>query len=203
MALAVWMQRQGDGFFPAEEIDRQCLSSYQDNQPVLIEISKVTQRDMDRHRKYWGGLVKLVAQHWEPKNKLVLKYERSVLNQMIDFVTNQGQPTDALSVVIDAFIGYRVKQAQALHIEHSAKEVLESIHEWIKEEAGYFDLVVTPTGVKRKVRSISFAKMPSQEAFEEFYSKAFDVAWRYVLVNVGYKSQEEAQEMALRMLSMR
>lgn len=203
MTTAAFFERIGDGFFPATDIDRQLLQSYKEKQPTIFDIRKSSDRDMERHRLYFGGLVKLVANHWNPGAHIALMYDRRLLNDMIDFVAHQDYPTDGLSVVIDAFISFRVSKARSLYHEQSAKDLIQTIHDWLKEESGYFDYVVTPTGVKRQIRSISFSAMKTQEEFEEFYSKAFNVAWNHVLINVGYKSEREAQDMALRMMRMR
>jgi len=48
-----------------------------------------------------------------------------------------------------------------------------------------------PDGVKKVVRSISFDKM-SQEEFNVYYLRAFDVCWRMVLSR-QFDDEEQAQ----------
>jgi hypothetical protein len=44
--------------------------------------------------------------------------------------------------------------------------------------------------------------MPSEEEFSEFYKRVFSVAWRYVLSKAQFKSQSEAENIALEMSAM-
>jgi hypothetical protein len=84
-----------------------------------------------------------------------------------------------------------------------AKTMLQDIHDFLKEEAGYYDLVKTPTGVKKRLHSINFNALSSQAEFDVFYKKVFGVAWRYVFSRANFSSEAEAEKVALDMSRMR
>ena len=67
----------------------------------------------------------------------------------------------------------------------------EEMHEYVKREVGYYDLIQTPDGLIKKTRSISFDKM-SHEQFFVYYKKAFNVIWNLCLCKV-FKDRDEAQ----------
>ena len=62
-------------------------------------------------------------------------------------------------------------------------KTVDNILEIVKFRAGYFETIVTHTGKKHyKTKSISYADMDNAE-FEQFYSKALDVAFEITQMN--------------------
>ena len=78
-------------------------------------------------------------------------------------------------------------------------KAFEPFRKWLIIEAGYYTEHKVPNGTVREAKSISFAKMDDVE-FSELYKSVFNVCWRFVLSRV-FDSEQEAEEVALRMLS--
>ena len=53
---------------------------------------------------------------------------------------------------------------------------IEQFRKWLIMEAGYFDVVENPHGIRKEAKSISFAKM-GQEEFNAFYMACRAVVW--------------------------
>ena len=53
---------------------------------------------------------------------------------------------------------------------------IEQFRKWLVVEAGYFDVVENPHGIRKEAKSISFAKM-GQEEFNAFYMACRAVVW--------------------------
>nr|WP_244896450.1 DUF1367 family protein [Snodgrassella alvi] len=67
-------------------------------------------------------------------------------------------------------------------------------------EAGYFNICVTPAGVVKEPKSISFASM-DQDEFNAFYKACFNVCWNMILCN-RFSSKDEAQQAIDQLLSL-
>ena len=64
--------------------------------------------------------------------------------------------------------------------EMSENQIKQAIHHWIKMEAGFYDLIETPAGLRRQVKSIKFSGL-NQDGFAWFYNSAFGVCWNFIL----------------------
>lgn len=67
---------------------------------------------------------------------------------------------------------------------------IDTFKDWVKVQSGYFEYHITPSGSLRTVaKSVSFAAM-DEEIFNDFYKKACDVIWRYVVKNYTEEDKE-------------
>lgn len=203
MPIELTVQKMGDYLVPATSADIEAIETIKNGQGFRVELIKVSDRSIKHHRLYWGGLIRLVADYWEPESGLISKYDKKVMGGLIDWVAAQGKNTDALSSLISLYLQDRADNIKRhLPENEAAAAKLQTIHEWLKEEAGYYDAILTPTGVKKQTKSINFNAMPSEAEFNQFYKRVFSVAWRYVLSKAQFKSQAEAEQIALDMSRM-
>lgn len=203
MTIELAVRKVGDVLVPVTDADREALFGIKQGQGFRVELIKVSDRSIEHHRLYWGGLVRLVADYWEPHDGLISKYDKRVMEGLIDWVAKQGKNTDALYNLINLYLQDRAQEIKKHLPEHQAAAAsLQSIHRWLKLEAGFYDAVLTPTGVAKEVRSINFNALPSEAEFIEFYKKVFSVAWRYVLSKAQFQSMEHAMNAAEEMSRM-
>jgi len=201
--ISAVVRKVGDGLVPETEADKEALAPFKQGKAFRVEVIQMSDRAAANHRLYFGGLVRLVADYWVSDDGLISKYDKKVMSGLIDWVSAQGKNTEALQELINLYLQDRSEVIKAALPEYEkAATDLNSIHQWLKEEAGLYDAVLTPTGVRKEVHSISFNAMPKEEDFLLFYKKVFAVAWRYVFSRANFKSQEEAESLAMRMADM-
>ena len=198
MPIELTVQKIGDNLVPVADVDRHALENVKNGQGFRVEIKQQSARSIAHHRLYWGGLIQLLSDYWEPNAHS--RYDRKLMADMIQWIASNNLPTDGLSNVTDAYLEYRALKASEAAKMHEAAHSSDNIHQWLKEEAGHWEAVQTPTGIKRSIKSINFNAM-SQEEFNEFYKKAFSVAWRYVF-STKFESQEQAENVAMQMSQM-
>ena len=185
---------------PATEHDRETINRlYKMGQPVAVDIAKQSDRNLQHHKKYFGGLIGLVKDYWSPQAGLLNTTEIRTADAFCKYLMHKIKLTD--------------EQCQALKQDylnslknHRSQRVValpastEEIHDWIKIEAGYFRLITLPDNtIRKEPTSISFAKM-SQEQFDLFYRKAFNVCWNFILSR-HFSTQEEAENAANQLLA--
>ena len=71
-------------------------------------------------------------------------------------------------------------------------------HLWLKQETGYYDAILTPTGIIKQSKSINFNAMKQPE-FNDFYKKAGSVVWEYIFKDRNFESPEQADNLARQM----
>tara|TARA_R110002012_G_scaffold262505_1_gene444813 strand:- start:17272 stop:17883 length:612 start_codon:yes stop_codon:yes gene_type:complete len=197
------VQKRGDYLVPLTDADREVIAGKRNGQGFRVQLVQVSDRSVKFHKLYFGGLIRLLSDYWEPESGLISSYDRKVMSGLIDYVAEMKHPTDALKTLISHYLeGRAEKVKQYVPDNEKVADRLMAIHDWLKEEAGYYDVVLTPTGVKKKVKSINFNAMKSQDEFNEFYQKAFGVAWRYVFSKNNFKDQKEAEDLAFEMSRM-
>lgn len=201
--IEITVQKRGDYLVPVTDADHEAIAHKRSGQGFKVQLVEVSDRSVKYHRLYFGGLVRLLSEYWEPESGLISNYDKKVMRGLVNYVADMKQPTDGLETLISHYLKDRAGKAKNyLAANEKAKNTLTSIHEWLKEEAGYYDAVLTPTGIKKKVKSINFNAMKSNEEFDEFYRKAFGVAWRYIFSKNNFKNQEEAEKLAVEMSMM-
>lgn len=67
---------------------------------------------------------------------------------------------------------------------------IDTFKDWIKVQSGYYEYHALPNGKLRTVaKSVSFASM-TEEDFADFYKKASDVIWTYIVKNYTKEDKE-------------
>lgn len=195
MPIELMVIKRGGMLYPYLEDDRVKLRNVRQDQGYRCTFVQQHDRSMRHHRKYWGGLLELMADYWDVPAGVVSPTEESVLSAYNRWLARKtGVREDTLQEAKDQFVTAlkqrRGEQIGDVEQDHSRKK--EIIHRWIKEQMGFYDLVPTPTGYDKKLKSINFQSMPDEASFLEFYRGAFDVAWKYIL-SQSFNSSEEAE----------
>jgi len=76
MAIELAVTKIGSNLVPATAADIEALNGIKSGQNFRVEITRISDRSMAHHRLYWGGLVRLVADYWEPESGLISRYDR-------------------------------------------------------------------------------------------------------------------------------
>lgn len=189
----MYIVRQGGQLLPWSEDDREALKGLREGQVVSCSLARQTNRNLEHHRLYWAGLLGLALDYWEPAGGMLSPNEAALLRSYTKYLERTGGVEGALQKPLKEFTA-RVcaRRAEKVGVPHKSKAAL---HRWIKEELGLYDLEVTPAGVRKVLKSVSFARMDQSE-FDEFYREAFSLIWRFVLSAV-YASEPEAQDAVL------
>lgn len=182
--MEIVMLKMADGsFVPMTTYDKSLASGLPTGQAIKVKVKRVKDRSYQFHKLYFGGLLELAADYFEPVGGLVQEGERKTLrglNRYADAVAGCRQ--DSLRLLCKSYI-QNVQSQRAEKVaqpEMKPHEVIDLLHEWVKKEAGLYDLFIVPNGIEKKVRSISFDKMTDVE-FEQYFKKAYDVIWRFIL----------------------
>lgn len=168
-------------FAPATDIDYSESAKIQPGQAIRVEAKRIKPRSLQHHRLYWSGLIELIAQYWEPKESFLASHERDVMNNFVKWLKASGTSEDSVQAVSDILKLYADSLEESRADKLPPAEVSkQAIHEWLKLETGHWDYIDTPKGKMRKARSINFNAM-DQHQFNEFWIRAVNVAWRFVL----------------------
>lgn len=167
---------------------------------AVYKFSAVTQtaRSLRHHRLFFGGLLTLALEYYEPTNGLLTPSEISTLQNFAGWLDKKSGNSGAVANAADAFLK-ELQESRAAKIESPSKSI-DSLLEWVKLEIGHYDLIETPRGIIKKTRSINFNSL-SQERFNELYRDAFSVIWRFILSR-PFETEEEAQRAIDQLLSM-
>lgn len=186
------------GFEFATDADRESALSWPIGRAVKVPVTLQSKRALKFHQKYWAGLVALTFDYWEPDSGMTTQAEHSLIaNFCMTLESIAGENFGAAQWGEMFLSNLGQKRAQKIAAPTKTKK---SLHRWIKEQAGYFDIEITPTGIKRALKSINFNSM-SEEEFKEFYKAAFTVCWRYVLSST-FQDEAQAENAVNQLLSM-
>lgn len=183
---------------PYMEQDREKLAAVKQGQPFRITATRQSRRSVQHNRLYWGGLIRLLEDYWHPAAGCISPNEEAILASFCRFVAKQVPVGEAMETVRQAFTE-RLRASRAERLGTPAVD-RQAIHDWIKEELGMFDLYLTPSGWKKKLRSTNFNSM-DQWTFTLFYAAAFNVAWKFILSR-QFTDPQEAQVAIHRLMDM-
>lgn len=199
MPVEIMLAKCQDGALrPVSSVDQDEVAKLKIGQGLRVQATQVKQRSLQWHRLYFGGLLGLAYEYWNPAGGLVSASEIATLEKFAAWLDSKSSNTGAIQHASEAFL-LELTQRRAEKIEAPIKSIA-GLHRWIKEEAGYYDLIVTPRGLVRQVRSLNFNSMDGDE-FAEFYKKAFSVVWRFILSRT-FSSEAEAQNAVDQLVSM-
>jgi hypothetical protein len=189
MIEIMMVKTAGNGLQPATAKDADEYGKIKIGQPVRVALTQVKQRSLKWHKMYWGGLLQLAMDAWEPQGGLISSTEKSTLNNFADWLDAKSGNSGAIKAACNAFMD-ELAQRRSQRIDTPSKSI-EALHRWVKAESGLYDLEMTPAGVRKVERSINFNSMDADE-WQEFYKQAFGVCWRFILSR-SYGSEEELQ----------
>jgi hypothetical protein len=203
MPIELTVQKLGDTLRPVTSADREALEGVRHGQGFRVSLVRVSDRSIKHHRLYFGGLVRLVADYWESEAGVRSEYDHRFVRGYLKWLSGANFDPGPSEVSLGMYLEHRNEVAKN-HIPENekAKSTLQDIHDFLKEEAGYYDLVKTPTGIKKRLHSINFNALPSEAEFMVFYKKVFGVAWRYVFSRADFASEADAEKVAEEMARM-
>jgi len=56
---------------PASAADQDHMGKFKTGQAVRVSVTQIKSRSLQHHRLYWGGLIELAMDYWEPTGGLV------------------------------------------------------------------------------------------------------------------------------------
>lgn len=181
--------RTPNGLLPATEADREQLSKWKVGQVVHGKYTQM--RNSAFHRKFFA-MLDLALDYWEPAGGLIPRQERRGIEGLARYFERlngkPGQLQHAVKAYFDELERDRAERFPAV------EKGREAFREWAIVEAGHFELEQTPTGIRKKAKSISFANM-EQAKFDELYRDVFSVLWRTVLQS-HFETEDDAMAAA-------
>lgn len=153
-------------------------------------------RNYQFHKRFFK-LLQFGFDYWTPTGGTLTQPERQLINGFVDYLIDMsGQHGEVISAVADEYLFQVGKQrAQDIVLLKS----FEPYRGWATVEAGYYDEVILPNGLRQRIpKSISFAKM-GEDSFQSLYKSVFNVLWHFILSR-SFRSRQEAENVALQLL---
>lgn len=182
------------GLVPHTEADKEVFDKWKLGGVISVDCKQV--RNPGFHKRFFN-LLNLAFDYYEPSSGVLTNDEKNILKEVFVELDNQSNNSGVLLDWGREFIKTTAKKRMS-QIEN-IKNAFDPFWEDMVVQAGYYDEVRVPSGIKKVRRSISFAKMDQIE-FNSLYAAVFNVCWRFVLSR-SFKSEAEAQDAAEQLLS--
>lgn len=183
---------------PVTAIDADSLKQVKVGQAVKIQVTRQKGRSLPHHRLFFGGLLPFAFEYWQPAGGVISPKERDVVlwiaKRLDKFAGNKGIIVTAADEALNLLAKKRAEKLPVIEKD------IDSFRRWLTIEAGYFNICVTPAGVVKEPKSISFASVEQNE-FNAFYKACFTVCWNMILCN-RFSSKDEAQQAIDQLLSL-
>lgn len=177
--------RTANGLIGATEADRELVSKIKFGATIHGDFKKM--RNAKLHGKFFA-LLDLAYQYFEPTGGLVPRQElRGIEGLAKYFEELNGKPGQLTNAVLAYIKKLETERTERFPAVDKSRE---AFREFITIDAGHFDLVMTPDGVKKAAKSISWGRMDDL-AFSALYKDVFNACWRLVLSS-HFSSEEEA-----------
>lgn len=194
MSIIASIERRADGLFqPASEYDAEILGSLKIGRGYKVEVKQHSNRSYQHHKLFFGGLLPLAYEYWQPESGLITQGEE---NAVMEFAKRLEVMSDTGGLWLEYAGNYLAEIARKRGEKIGAVVAdIEAFRKWLIVKAGYFTIVRNPEGIRLEPMSISFHAM-SQEEFNVFYKRCFNVVWNMMLKSV-FDSEEAAQDAAV------
>lgn len=189
--MKISLVRTFSGFKPATPQDVDQIKRVRIADVITAEVKRV--RNPRFHRKFFA-LLNLAYQYWCPDVRLILPVEHRITKSLIKLMRDSGVSDEALTELQRAF--YSQLNSERREIVMEAGKSFEAFREWVTVESGYYVTVLTPRGIERRAKSISFAAMNEPE-FQDLYKAVFSVCWEFLADNFRNEAEAEAAAMQL------
>ena len=198
MPKQAMMMRQGSILCPVDAVDIEVVTQLKSGQPYKVEIKSQSDRSLKHHRLFYGGLVRMAMDFYEPTGGLVTSSEKAGAKSFAKFLAGHGVDKETMQTAYKEWLAATTESRKA-RIE-SPPMTIDSFVAWLKVEAGHYEIEQTPAGIRKVPKSINFNAL-SQSDFNLFYQNCFGVVWRLVLSR-HYSSEGEAQNAIDQLLEM-
>lgn len=179
--------RRGDALYPADQSDLDTVRKMKVNAPLKADVKQP--RNYQFHKKLFA-LLNLAFDYWQPTS-LISDVESTTVDKLGQFMQRQGLSGDAVIALCSEFLMHLNNHRQTVSAERS----FDCFREYVTIRAGYFDTVITPSGLKRVAKSISYSSM-DELTFADYYKQILNVCWQLCLHQV-YQNKEQLAEQLL------
>ena len=199
MAVTASIVKTTEGtFIPATAYDAELLGGLKAGKPYKVEVKQMSNRSYQHHKLFFGGLLPLAYQYWQPTGGMVTDSEKAMVKSFAKRLESMHNSGGLFLEFAEEFV-QTVAQKRGEKIG-AVLQSMEAFRKWLTMEAGYFDVYETPTGIRKEAKSISFASM-EQEEFNAFYKNCFQVAWNMMLLG-KFENEEAALQAAQEMMEV-
>ena len=199
MAITASIVKTTDGtFIPATAYDSELLAELKAGKPYKVEVKQMSNRSYQHHKLFFGGLLPLAYQYWQPTGGMVTDSEKAMVKSFAKRLESMHNSGGLFLEFAEEFV-QTVAQKRGEKIG-AVLQSMEAFRKWLTMEAGYFDVYETPTGIRKEAKSISFVNM-EQEEFNAFYKNCFQVAWNMMLLG-KFENEEAALQAAQEMMEI-
>lgn len=182
----------------AATADAEILRALPSGRAYRVKVTQLSNRSYRHHKLFFGGLLPLAYEYWQPTGGLVTQGERAMVERFAQRLEAMHESGGLFLEFAQEFVlGVAKKRGEKVG---AVLQSMEAFRKWLTVEAGYFDVYETPSGIRKEAKSISFAQM-DQEAFNGFYRACFQVAWNMML-SAKFPSEEAALRAAEEMMEM-
>ena len=182
----------------ATAADAEILRALPSGRAYRVKVTQLSNRSYRHHKLFFGGLLPLAYEYWQPTGGLVTQGERAMVERFAQRLEAMHESGGLFLEFAQEFVlGVAKKRGEKVG---AVLQSMEAFRKWLTIEAGYFDVYETPSGIRKEAKSISFAQM-DQEAFNGFYRACFQVAWNMML-SAKFPSEEAALRAAEEMMEM-
>ena len=176
--------------------DAEILRSLKAGKAYRVKVTQLSNRSYQHHKLFFGGLLPLAYEYWQPTGGLVTQGERAMVQRFAQRLEAMHESGGLFLEFAEEFVlGVAKKRGEKVG---AVLQSMETFRKWLTIEAGYYDIYETPAGIRKEAKSISFAQM-DQEAFNDFYRACFQVAWNMML-STKFENQEAALRAAEEMM---
>nr|DAO68857.1 MAG TPA: Protein of unknown function (DUF1367) [Caudoviricetes sp.] len=182
----------------ATAADAEILRGLKAGRAYRVKVTQMSSRSYQHHKLFFGGLLPLAYEYWQPTGGLVTDGEQKLISGF-------ARRLEAMHSSGGLFLGFADEFVLAVAKKRGEKvgavlQSMEAFRKWLTVEAGYYNVYETPAGIRKEAKSISFAQM-GQEEFNNFYRACFQVAWNMMLSS-KFDSEEAALRAAEEMMEM-
>ncbi|EKN4774192.1 DUF1367 family protein [Yersinia enterocolitica] len=180
---------------PATVEDSDFLQRIKIGEWIQAEFRRV--RNYQFHKRFFK-LLQFGFDYWTPAGGVLTHQERQLVDGFVNHLIRVSgqQHSESLTAVADKYL-LEVGQLRTKDI--ALLKSFEPYRGWAIVEAGYYDEVILPNGLRQRIpKSISFANM-DEDTFQSLYKSVFNVLWNSIL-HRSFRSQQEAEGVALRLL---
>ncbi|MBV4366263.1 DUF1367 family protein [Erwinia phyllosphaerae] len=167
-----------------------------------VKLGELVQAEFRRVRNYqyhkrFFKLLQLGFEYWTPAGGTLSPGERQIVDGFVKYLVSMaGQHGETLSAAADNYL-HAVGQRRAKDM--ALLKSFEPYRAWAIVEAGYYDTVILPDGLRRRMpKSMSFARM-DEDTFHALYKSVFNVLWNFILFH-SFRTPEEAENVAAQLL---
>jgi len=183
-----------NGLIPASEADKEIFNKWKVGRVLSGNFKQV--RNYEFHKRFFA-LMNLAFDYYEPTGGLLTKSEKSLAKLIFKTLESYGSNDGTMIAFGNEFMK-NLTESRKSKITDITKS-FESFRKEIMIESGFYQVVNTPTGIKKEAASISFAAM-DETKFQEVYKAVFGTLWRFVLSR-HFESEGDAEKAVNQMMN--